>query len=59
MTSRLDYIKDLKESKTKAITITIEEGLISEIEDISEEIGVSRNQIISQTLKSLQRTLKR
>ena len=27
MTSRLDYIKDLKESKTKAITITIEERL--------------------------------
>lgn len=51
MKSRLDYIKDLKESKTKAITITIEEGLISGIEDISEEIGVSRNQIISQALK--------
>lgn len=49
--SRLDYIKELRESKTKAITITIEEDLIDEIEEIAEEIGVSRNQIISHVLR--------
>lgn len=49
--SRLDYIKDLKESKNKAITITIEENIINQVEDAAQNIGVSRNQIITESLK--------
>ena len=57
--SRLDYIKELRESKTKAITITIEEDLIDEIEEIAEEIGVSRNQIISHVLRKFTEDLRK
>lgn len=49
--SGLDYIKKLKESRNKAITITIEESIIDQVENIAQTIGISRNQIISESLR--------
>lgn len=51
MVKKFEYLEKLKSSKTKAITISIEESLIEDIENISEELQVSRNRIISEALE--------
>ncbi|TJX12995.1 hypothetical protein E9840_11235 [Tissierella creatinini] len=51
MSRKFEYIEKIKSNKTKAITISLEENLINDIEKIAEELEVSRNRIISEALE--------
>lgn len=53
MNKKFEYLEKIKDNKSKAITISIDENLIKRTEEIANELEVSRNRIISEALDKL------